>query len=288
MDPQREDSSPAPAQSVEQLLRRSMTAYYAGDLAAALEVLDLAPPAGTDSITVVDQVRLLTQRGKILTNQGFLTGADLEPALNVLLEAVQLARTTASASAIADALSEQGFAYYYRSLNQGKSEYPVALNAFNQALALYKQVNQPCGIAMALFQIGLVAERYDDQTQALVQYQKAHTIAEQYDCLYALACVERHLGVHYARVGDKAAALACAQRSLALREQIGFVLFQPFSLLTLGQAFQALGNWSSAAVYYGRAAELARQLGALRARLFVAMAQAELSEEQGHRAAARP
>ena len=64
-------------------------------------------------------------------------------------------------------------------------------------------------------------------------------------------------------------------------------MFQPLSLLTVGQAFKALGNWSSAAAYYDRAAELACQLGALRARLIVAIAQAEFCEEQGHHTAAR-
>jgi tetratricopeptide (TPR) repeat protein len=287
MDPRREDSSPAPAQSVEQLLRRSAAAYAAGNLAAALDVLDLAPPAGTDSITVVDQVRLLTQRGKILTGQAFLTGQDLEPAIKLLLDAVQLARTTASASAIADALSELGAAYFYRSLAANRADYEEAASAFDQALALYKQTSNFCGLALTLFQIGMVAERRDDQTQALVQYQKAHTIAEQYQCTFALASIERHLGFHYARIGDKAAALACLQRSLALYEQIGFVLFRPYMFVSLGEALKALGSRSAAAEHYARADEVARTLGAPRARLAVAIAQAELSEEQGHRAAAR-
>jgi tetratricopeptide (TPR) repeat protein len=287
MDPQREDGSPAPAQSVEQLLARSAAAYAAGNLAAALDVLDLAPPAGTDSITVVDQVRLVTQRGKILTSQAFLTGADLEPAIKLLLDAVQLARTTASASAIADALSELGAAYFYRSLADGRADYAEAASVFNQALALHKQTSNFCGLALTLFQLGMIAERRADQTEALMQYQKAHTIAEQYQCTFALAAIERHLGFHYARVGDKSAALACLQRSLALYEQIGFVLFRPYMLVALGAALKAQGSWSAAAEHYAQADELARTLGAPRARLAAAMAQAELSEEQGHRAAAR-
>jgi tetratricopeptide (TPR) repeat protein len=287
MDPQREAGAPAPAQSFEQLLARSAAAYAAGNLAAALDVLDLAPPAGTDSITVVDQVRLLTQRGKILTGQAFLTGVDLEPAITVLLNAVQLARTTASASAIADALSELGAAYFYRCLADDRADYAEAASVFNQALALYKQTSNFCGLALTLFQIGMIAERRDDQTQALVQYQKAHTIAEQYQCTFALAAIERHLGFHYARIGDKAAALACLQRSLALYDQIGFVLFRPYMLMAVGAALKAQGSWSAAAEYYARADELARTLGATRARLAVAIAQAELYEEQGHRTAAR-
>jgi tetratricopeptide (TPR) repeat protein len=287
MDPLREDSSPDPGQSVEQLLARSAASYAAGNLAAALEVLDLAPPAGTDSITVVDQVRLITQRGKILTSQAFLTGQDLGPAIKLLLDAVQLARTTASASAIADALSELGAAYFYRSQAGDRADYTEAASVFDQALALHKQTSNFCGLALTLFQIGLIAERRDDQTQALMQYQKAHTIAEQYQCTFALASIERHLGFHYARVGDKAAALACLQRSLALYEQIGFVLFRPYMLLALGAALKAQGSWSSAADYYAQADDLARTLGAPRARMDAALAQAELHEEQGHRAAAR-
>src|SRR5262245_28305705 len=116
---------------------------------------------------------------------------------------------------LAQALSAKG-----RSLNtQGR--YKEALDIFGMAVAVWKQVNDKKGTAVALREIGNAHRLQGDYARAMEPLQESLKIAEEIDYKQGVAGALNDIGAAHAAQWDYAQAMERFQKSLEIREEIG-------------------------------------------------------------------
>ena len=147
--------------------------------------------------------------------------------------------------------------YIYR--QQGQLD--TALDFYQRALALKKQVGNLADIARSLDNIGGI---YDSQGQldtALDFYQRALALTEQVGNPADIALSLNNIGSIYNAHGQLDTALDYHQRSLALFEQVGNPDDIALSLNNIGYIYRQQGQLKMALDYYQRVLALTEQVG---------------------------
>lgn len=165
---------------------------------------------------------------------------------------------------------------------------PVEQEHFSRALSLYEPLNDPVGVANALFGLGLVEQVLrDDWDAAMPYYRRAEALLpalESAGDLYTRSEIHRHLGFYHLVVTEQPAEAARElQTSLDLREQDGDARRIPSGLTALAWAERAAGNPGRAVDLLRRAASAAREAGLIPER--IADTESELREAEAALAA---
>ncbi|MBG1240501.1 CHAT domain-containing protein [Nostoc sp. NZL] len=113
-----------------------------------------------------------------------------------------------------------------RLLTEGKQklnqrEFPAALEAFEQALALYRQAKNRKGEGNTLYSIGDVYYYQTQFAQAIEFYQQALVIRRELKDRTQEATTLNDIGLSYSKLSQYAKALEYYQQALAIRKQIG-------------------------------------------------------------------
>ena len=136
-----------------------------------------------------------------------------------------------------------------------------ALEYFNQALPLYRQVGDIGGEAITLNNIGGVFSAVGEKQKALEYYNQALPLYRQVGDIGGEASTLNNIGGVYDDLGDKQKALEYFNQALPLYRQVGDIGGEAITLNNIGGVFSAVGEKQRALEYYNQALPLRRQVG---------------------------
>jgi len=138
-------------------------------------------------------------------------------------------------------------------LERRQGDYTAAVESYEAALTIFRQLDDPSGIATALNNLGVVALDRGDYVLARKLLTEAHHHFASTDDLPRSASALNNLGLVARRQGDLASALHLYEQSLALWKSLGDRLRQALCLNNLGVVAYALGDNAAAESRYREA-----------------------------------
>ncbi|WP_341531788.1 CHAT domain-containing protein (plasmid) [Nostoc sp. UHCC 0302] len=165
--------------------------------------------------------------------------------LSILFQASQvLAQTPADGKAEADRLLAQGMEEFQT------SQFEAALQSWQQALIIYREIKDRLGEGNALGNLGLAYYALGDYTKAIEYQQQSLAIAREIKNRQGEGNALGNLGLAYYALGDYPKAIEYQQQTLAIAREIKNRQGEGQSLGNLGIAYQALGDYSKAIEYH--------------------------------------
>jgi hypothetical protein len=235
-------------------LKTSEQALYAGAFDAAVAPLRaaLAETQAPD-----DRMRLLLQQVRVHQTQR-LSGK-VSPDEAAALAAVKaLAPRIQDPALLALVGLRETTSDYFERLTSDRTSGAMSLQPAYRAAA--EGLADPCLKAEAQFFVGLMPQISGDPAASGPPLAEALKTATAGRCDLEISYVLRHQAVEREAAGDKVQARALMARSLAIRQGIGFQVFAPYSLLSLADAEQAVGETEAARGHRQEALDLARKL----------------------------
>jgi tetratricopeptide (TPR) repeat protein len=165
----------------------------------------------------------------------------------------------------ADRLFRQGVEYYQT------SQFKVALKTWQQALGLYQEIGDFQGEANVLSNLGVALQSLGQYQQAIEHYQQSLVVQREsgdWQAIEPETChaPERLVTVTHHSQGEYRLAMKLAvdhfEKHLLLAESIGDRLGEAQSLLNLGKAYYALGQYEVAIACYQRSLTLRHSIQA--------------------------
>jgi CHAT domain-containing protein/Flp pilus assembly protein TadD len=166
-----------------------------------------------------------------------------------------LAQTPDAREAEADRLFEQGNKQY------NASQFEAALQSFQQALKIYREIKNSQGEKWALGNLGLAYHSLGNYAKAIEYQQQSLALARQIQDRKGEGQALTNLGLAYYNLGDYAKAIEYHQQSLAIAREIQDRTIEKSVLSNLGIAYDALGNYPKAIEYYQQSLEIAKAIG---------------------------
>ncbi|MEH2161750.1 MAG: tetratricopeptide repeat protein [Nostoc sp.] len=153
-----------------------------------------------------------------------------------------------------------------RLLTEGKqkleeNQFSVALKAFEQALALYRQAKDRKGEGNTLYNIGDVYYYQDKFSQAIEFYQQALVIRREIGDRTEEATTLNNIGLSYINLSQYPKALDYLQQALVIFKQIGDRSTEGTTLNNIGFIYSSLGQYPKALEYYQQALAIIKQIG---------------------------
>jgi tetratricopeptide (TPR) repeat protein len=136
-----------------------------------------------------------------------------------------------------------------------------ALSYYDQALPLLRQVEDKGGEASTLNNIGLVYSNLGEKQKALLYYNQALPLYRQVGNKGGEATTLNNIGLVYSDLGEKQKALSYYDQALPLLRQVGDKGGEATTLNNIGRVFSALGEKQKALTYFDQALPLRRQVG---------------------------
>ncbi|WP_137666601.1 CHAT domain-containing protein, partial [Sphaerospermopsis reniformis] len=171
----------------------------------------------------------------------------LQPAVNlpVLFQVSQVfAQTPADREAEADRLLQQGIEQYQ------SSQFTAALQSWQQALIIYRQIKNRLGEGASLGNLGIAYYALGDYTKA-IEYHSSHlAIAREIKNRLGEGASLGNLGNAYHALGEYTKAIEYHTSSLAILREIKDRYSEGTSLGNLGSVYHALGEYNKAIEYH--------------------------------------
>jgi tetratricopeptide (TPR) repeat protein len=177
----------------------------------------------------------------------------LEQLVQELLSKVQQQNNPRKAEA--DRLLQQGLQQY------GKSLFREALQSWQQALIIYREIGDREGEGAALGNLGLAYYSQGDYRKAIEYYQQSLAIAREIGYRRGEGQSLRNLGLAYGSQGDYRKAIEYHQQGLAIAREIGDREGEGQSLGNLGIAYISQGDYRKAIEYQQQHLAIAREIG---------------------------
>ncbi len=165
-----------------------------------------------------------------------------------------LAQTPDSRKAEADRLLEQGNQQY------SISQFEAALQSWQQALIIYREIKNRLGEGNALGNLGLAYKSLGDYAKAIEYHQQHLAIAREIKDRQGEGASLGQLGSAYHSLGDYAKAIEYLQQRLAISREIKDRQGEGTSLGNLGGAYQSLGDYAKAIEYQQQSLAIAREI----------------------------
>jgi CHAT domain-containing protein/uncharacterized protein HemY len=181
----------------------------------------------------------------------------LQPAVNlpVLFQVSQvLAQTPAARRAEADRLLQQGIEQYQT------SQFTAALQSWQQALIIYRQIKDRLGEGQSLGNLGVAYYALGDYTKAIEYHTSSLAIAREIKDRKGEGAVLGNLGNAYYSLGEYSKAIEYHTSRLAIAREIKDRLGEGQSLGNLGAAYYALGDYTKAIEYHTSSLAIAREI----------------------------
>jgi class 3 adenylate cyclase/Tfp pilus assembly protein PilF len=150
----------------------------------------------------------------------------------------------------ADILREIGVIHHY---NANLKE---ALEYYQRALEIYKELDNKEGIAQSLINIGVICENWEDFAEALEYYQRSLEINKELDNKKGIA---RSL-ISIGNLSCDAEALEYFQRSLEISKELDNKELIALSLNNIGSICENWEDFAEALEYYQRSLEIYKEL----------------------------
>ena len=149
---------------------------------------------------------------------------------------------------------------------RGKTaEFRAALQLFEQALAIYREIGDRQGAAASLGSLGLAYHLLGDYQRAIGFHQQSLVIYREIGDRRGEADSLGNLGIAYRSLGDYQRAIDFHQQSLAIKREIGDRQGEAHSLGNLGSAYYSLGDYQRAIDFDQQSLAIDREIGDRRA-----------------------
>ncbi|MBE9078497.1 tetratricopeptide repeat protein [Romeria aff. gracilis LEGE 07310] len=155
-------------------------------------------------------------------------------------------------------LNQQGVAAYNR------SDYPEALDYYQQALAIRQEIGDRRGEGTTLNNIGNVYSIIGDYNQALDYYQQALAIRQEISHLRGEGITLNNIGFIYSSLGNYSQALDYYQQALTINQRIGNRSLEGTNLNNIARIYDKFSDYSQALDYYQQALSIRQEIGDLR------------------------
>ncbi|MEH2077597.1 MAG: CHAT domain-containing tetratricopeptide repeat protein [Nostoc sp.] len=185
-----------------------------------------------------------------------LTFAQSTANLAILFQTSQvLAQTPQDRKAEAERLYQQG------NKQIQTSQYKEALQSFQQALAIYREIKDRKGEAFSLNYIAIVKRTLGQYPQALEFYKQALYIFREIGDRLNEGTVLNNIGKIYEDLGQYPQALEFYQQALTIRRQVGDRSGEAFTLTDLGSINISLGQYPQALKFYKQSLDIFKKIG---------------------------
>jgi CHAT domain-containing protein/Tfp pilus assembly protein PilF len=165
------------------------------------------------------------------------------------------AQTEQSSKAEADRLLQKGQELI------DKNQYSTALEALQQALAIYKRMADRVGQGDALYSIGDIYYYQSHYRQALEFYKQSLVLRQSTGDRKKQGVTLNNIGLIYSSLGQYPKALEYYQQSLAIRKQIGDRSGEGQSLNNIGGIYASLRQYPKALEYLQQSLAIRKQIG---------------------------
>nr|WP_199305036.1 CHAT domain-containing tetratricopeptide repeat protein [Coleofasciculus sp. FACHB-125] len=174
------------------------------------------------------------------------------PALFLSTQA--LAQTPDARKAEADQLFQQG-------IQQAQaSQFEAALQSWQQALSLYREIKDRQYEGASLGNLGLAYDSLGDYAKAIDYHQQSLAIAREIKDRQSEGVSLNNLGIPYYSLGDYAKAIDYYQQSLAIAREIQDRLGEGNALSSLGSAYYSIGDYAKAIDYQQQRLAIAQEI----------------------------
>ncbi|MEX0269165.1 CHAT domain-containing protein [Leptolyngbyaceae cyanobacterium UHCC 1019] len=181
-------------------------------------------------------------------------GFPLLPTPDFLPPAVVQAQTTADQKTEANRLFQQGVQQYQI------SQFTAALQSWQQALLLYREIKNRPGEGAALGNLGLAYQFLGNYGKAIEFHQQRLAITREIKDRLGEGQTLGNLGIAYQSLGNYGRAIEFHQQSLAIAREIKNRQGEGTSLGNLGGAYQTLGNYGKAISFHQQRLAIAREV----------------------------
>lgn len=164
-----------------------------------------------------------------------------------------LAQTQDARKAQADRLLQQGLKQYQT------SQFTSAIQPWQQALKLYREIKDRRGEGQTLGNLGLAYRAISDYGKAIDYQLQALAIFQGLKDRQAEGQLSGNLGNAYLAIGEDNKALKYQQQSLAIAQEIKDRPGEGFALASLGSIYAELGNYAKAIESYQQSLKIARE-----------------------------
>jgi len=192
----------------------------------------------------------LLSLGRIETFYG-----DKKTGRKYLEESMEIFRSSRDKSGIAGALSAIGLVELYT------EEFDSSKEHYQEALRITRELRTSPGIGTALIALGEIARMQDDFGSARDYYEEALEINEHLGQVGIMMIVAHNLGYVAKQQGDAQQALQFFRRSLQQAVERDHRRFMYFCLVGVASVYVDLSMYTSAAVLFGFADQMAQQEG---------------------------
>src|SRR5919202_753349 len=166
-----------------------------------------------------------------------------------------LAQTPDAQKAEADRLFQQGIEQFQT------SQFEAALQSWQQALIIYREIKDRLGEGAALGNLGEAYFSLGDYAKAIGYQQQYLPIARETKDRLGEGQSLGNLGIAYFSLGDYAKAIEYHQQDLALARELKDRLGEEQSLGNLGIAYFSLGDYAKAIDYQQQSLAISREIG---------------------------
>ncbi|MBD2354933.1 tetratricopeptide repeat protein [Tolypothrix sp. FACHB-123] len=165
-----------------------------------------------------------------------------------------LAQTPQARKAEADRLLEQGNQQFQT------SQFEAALQSWQQALIIYREIKDRQGESWALGNLGNAYHALGDYPKAIEYLQQTLAIAKEIKDRLGEGQSLGNLGIAYDALGDYPKAIEYQQQRLAIAKEIKDRLGEGNALGNLGNAYLSLGDYPKAIEYQQQHLAIAREI----------------------------
>ncbi|HEY9673555.1 MAG TPA: tetratricopeptide repeat protein [Waterburya sp.] len=165
-----------------------------------------------------------------------------------------LAQTSVNRKAQADRLLEQG------NKQLDTSQFQAALQSYQQALAIYKEIGDRKGEANSLRNLGNVYYSWGQYQKTIEFYQQSLAIAPEIGNRQWEADSLNNLGETYRNLGQYQKAIEFYQQSLIIAREIGYHQGEANSRNNLGIAYDSLGQYQKAIEFFEQSLAIAWEI----------------------------
>ncbi|MGR3278714.1 CHAT domain-containing protein [Acaryochloris marina NIES-2412] len=198
-----------------------------------------------------------TQRNRLMLMplMAVVTSGVLWTPLPLLSGAQVYAQVTQGNSKKADQIFQQGIQQYKT------SQFRAALQSWELALKLYRQIGDRQGEANSLGNLGNAYDSLGQYKKAISFHQQHLDISRQIGDRQGEANSLGNLGNAYHSLGQYKKAISFHQQHLDISRQIGYREGEAASLGSLGNAYSNLGQYEKAISFHQQDLDISRQIG---------------------------
>jgi CHAT domain-containing protein/Flp pilus assembly protein TadD len=165
-----------------------------------------------------------------------------------------LAQTSEGRQAEADRLFNQGIEQFQT------SQFEAALQSWQQALSIYREIKDRQGESAALVNLGAAYNSLGDYKKAIDYYQQSLAIAREIQDRKSEGAALGGLGIAYYSLGDYPKAIDYYQQNLVIAREIKDRRIEGNTLGNLGLAYDSLGDYPQAIEYHQQHLAIAREI----------------------------